>query len=109
MLINKILDWIVQLIMGTFEKMLYVTKSNKQKQELNAKKENADEAQKQSDDAVSDFRIKLRQYRKSRKLSLRRDLDKLRASGGKAATDNSTKKQADSGSGKAAEDGAGRG
>ena len=98
-MIDIIVKYIVQLIMGTLDKLMFLSESNQLKKEIESAKKDADEARKSADSAVGDFKLKLEQYRKSRESDLRRTVDRVQSGSGEAG---SSAEAADDSSGEAA-------
>lgn len=87
-MIDIIIDYVVKLIMGTFEKMMYVSRKSVQVLKINKAKQEASDAKEDSDSATSEFRIKLQQYRKSR-ADLRQTVERVRDRSRQAGADDS--------------------
>jgi len=100
-MIDLIVKWLAKLITGTFYKLLYKSKSDAARKEVQDAKANADKLEEESNGAATDFRVRLQQYRKSRtKGDLRAVVGRVRDSSGKAGADNSGKKFSDRQAGK---------
>jgi hypothetical protein len=100
-MIDLVIKWIVKLIMGSLEKMLYLTKKKDATEKVIKAEEKANEAKQVSDNAVSSFKLRLEQYRKSRESNLSRTINRVQSGSGETGANNSGSGRANKDTGRA--------